>query len=144
MVLVIEDRDTRGIGFMVDLRIYSEMSLRMVRESLRAGQNGLPAGQLADAQLMDFVEGDEPRREGKSRAALKAPAVTATREVTPRGPSEADGTKLRLVIDNGRRSAPTPQGLPTPTLRRPLLIVIVGGRHAAIPTTASDRDLPGR
>ena len=50
---------------------------------------------------------------------------------------------MRLVIDNGRRSAPTPRGLPTPTLRRPLLIVIDGERHAAALGSEIERDRRG-
>ena len=131
---------------MRDLRTYSEMSLRMVRESLRTGQNGLPAGQLADAQLIDFVEGVDPRREkvagvsdcraitGRHDSALPSPELTpalgaSDPATTPARRQAWECQGLKLVIDNGRRSAPTPQGLPTPTLRRPLLIVVGGREH---------------
>lgn len=48
-------------------------------------------------------------------------------------------TRMRLVLPVGRgmRSVNRQQGLPTPALRRPMLIVIEGGRHAASPTSSA-------
>jgi hypothetical protein len=74
-------------------------------------------------------------RDEQKSGARQSSAVTAKREEeAPRGPSTgADGTKLRLVVDNGwRRDYRRPKGSPSPALRHPLSVV--GGHQRTIPS----------
>jgi hypothetical protein len=79
---------------------------------------------IAEAELA--ARGHNGGHEQKGGARLSS-AVTAKREEeAPRGPSTgADGTKLRLVVDNGwRRDYRRPKGSPSPALRHPLLMLV--------------------
>lgn len=110
-----------------DLRTYSEMSMRMVRDGLRASEHGLPPGQLADAQVVDIVEGDTPRHEEKSGRTM-APAVSAG-SLASRAPSGGVRAELKLVSTGMRGVRSRQPGSRTRASRRPVLIVIAGGKH---------------
>lgn len=96
-------------------RTYSPLAFELVRQAVRVGENG--------REPVLATREEEGRR-------LRAPAVTAVREVLPRGPS--GGTELKLVHNDGR--GPQPHAATGSLARsgsRPSLCIVGGMDHAS-------------
>ena len=117
----------------MNLRTYSSLSARLVREGLehRGDMEGVQARQRANAKLSDVVETGDPAGGIERPGRVRTPAVSAGL-LKPRSREGGGNPTVLRVIDCGMPSARSRhEGRPrVPALGRPQLIVIAGGLSA--------------